>query len=156
MRPNWTVVPAGLVLAGALLVAPSVALAQDDMEEEPVIHYITTTTFDLPTGDARGVVMEYIDEVWAPGAKMDPNVLSFRVATHNWGANSNQAIMIYEYADFASINATCDACDDWYDSQEPEEDTPEREAWDEREEIFFKAYAGHDDQIYASNMSRAK
>ena len=100
--------------------------------------------------------MESIDEVWAPSAKMDPNVLSFRVATHNWGSNSNQAVMIYEYADFASINADCEPCDTWYDSQQPAEGTPEREEWDEREETFFKAYAGHSDEIYATNMSRAK
>lgn len=150
MRPYWTV-----VLAGSLLTAPSVALAQDD-EEEPVIHYITTTTFDAPVGDDRAVVFEYIDEVWAPGTQMDPNVLWFRVATHNWGANSNSVVMITEYADFASINAVCEPCDEWYDSQEPEEGTPEREAWDEREATFFAAYAGHADEIYTTNMSRAK
>ena len=149
MRNHWPV-----LLAGILLTTPSIVLAQD--EEEPVIHYITTTTFELPTGDDRAVVIEYIDEVWAPQARLDPNVLWFRVATHNWGSNSNMAVMIYEYEDFASINADCEPCNDWYEAQQPAEGTPEREAWDEREEIFFTAYAGHADEIFQTNMSRAK
>lgn len=144
----------GILLAAALLTAPSVVLAQE--AEEPVLHYIAISTFDVPAGDAREAAFEYIDEVWAPGARLDPNLLSFRVVSHRWGANSAQVGFIYEYADFASIDAPCEPCDAWYESERPAEGTPERQAWDEREETFFAVYSGHHDEIYTADMSRAK
>ena len=146
---------AALLMAAALTLAPSPVLAQDD-EEEPDINYITVTLIHMPATADRQKAMQWIDQVMAPGAKVDPNILWYRVATHNWGANSKDIVIMAEYDEWADIEADCPACDAWFEEHQPEEDTPEREEWDAMAETFFKYFSGHKDEIYATNMNRAK
>jgi hypothetical protein len=74
-----------------------VASAQD--EPAPEIRYVTMTRLDVPMGADRQSVLDMYERVIAPQNRMDPNVVSFSVATHNWGSNSNDIVIITEYAD---------------------------------------------------------
>jgi len=147
-----------ILFAGAavLLVTPLAAFAQDEAESEPVFHYLAVTTFDSPGGEDGGLVNRYIRTVLAPVAKINPNVLSFKVARHNWGSNSAQIVLMYEYADWEAIEADCDACGEWFDATVPEDGTPERDEWRAMTQAYFGAYLGHSDEIYSVNMDLAK
>jgi len=147
-----------LLLTGAVAfgITPLAALAQEEEEAEPVIHYLTVTTFDAPGGEEGALVQQSFEMVAAPLARLNPNVLSYRVAVHNWGANSAQVVIITEYADWAGIEAECAECDAWFEEMQPEEGTPEREEWDAIGGAFFKAFRGHSDEIYTINMDLAK
>lgn len=140
-------------LAGALFLFPMVASAQD--EPAPEIRYVTTTRLEVPLGDDRQSVLEMYERVIVPQARMDPNVLSYSVATHNWGSNSNEIVIITEYASFGAINEVCEACNDWFETNFPE-DSPERAEIDALGEVFTRYQSGHHDEIYAVNMNRAK
>ena len=153
MRKYLSVLIAG---AAVLLITPLAAFAQEEEEAEPVIHYLTVTTFDAPGGDEGALVREWFETIGAPLAKLNPNVLSYRVAIHNWGANSAQVVIIAEYADWAAIEGDCAECDAYFEEMQPEEGTPEREEWDAIGSAFFKAYRGHSDEIYTVNMDLAK
>lgn len=153
MRKYLSVLLAG---AAVLLITPLVAFAQDEAESEPVFHYVTVSTFNNPGGEDGGLVGRFIRTVLAPTAKLDSNIVSFKVARHNWGSNSAQIVLIYEYADWASIEGDCEACDAWFEENVPEEDTPEREEWDAMFQGYFRAYLGHSDEIYSVNMDLAK
>ncbi len=144
-----------IALACAMLIIPAVAQAQDD-EAQPENRWITTSTFRVPFGDARQRAMVWIDSVMVPQARLDPNLLSFRVATHNWGSNSNDIVLIREYPSFEAINADCEPCDEWFEAHQPAEGTPERETWDGWLNDFLTAFSGHRDEIYIVNMDRAK
>ena len=147
-----------ILFAGAavLLVTPLAALAQDGAESVPVFHYLTVSTFDSPGGEAGGLVNRYIRTVLAPVAKIDPNVVSFKVARHNWGSNSAQIVLVYEYADWASLEGDCEECAEWFQATRPEDGTPERDEWRAMTQAYFAAYLGHSDEIYSVNMSLAK
>ena len=153
MRKYLSVLLAG---AAVLLLTPLAAFAQEEEESEPVFHYLTVTTFDAPGGEEAEKMREYFETIAAPVAKINPNVLSYRVAQHNWGSNSAQVVLIAEYADWAAIEADCAACEAWFEENQPEEGTPEREEWDAMTGAFFRAFRGHSDEIYAVNMDLAK
>ncbi len=138
------------------LALPPCLRAQDADDDEPVIHYITTTSFNVAFGDDFGTVLEWIDSVVAPINQINPHMLSFRVATHRWGSQAGDIVFIREYETWDAIEADCEACDEMFDDMEPEEGTPEREAWDERLAVFLKYNSGHRDEIYHTRMSRAK
>ena len=147
-----------LLLAAAvmLVMTPVASFAQEDEAPEPEIHYVTATIFDVPAGEEGQKVMGWIDAVMVPIAKVNPNVLHSSVLQHNWGANSAEIVIAAEYADWASIEADCEECDAWFEANQPAEDTPEREEWNEMAAAFFKAYSGHRDAIYTKNMNRAQ
>ncbi len=134
---RFTVLAALLMAAAALTLAPAPVLAQDD-EEEPDINYITVTYIKMPATQDRQKAMQWIDQVMAPVAKLDSNVLWYRVATHNWGGNSKDVVIMAEYDEWADLEADCPACEAWFDENQPAEDTPEREEWDAMAETFFK------------------
>jgi hypothetical protein len=146
-----------LLFAGAvlLLMTPLAAFGQEEEEPEPEIHYVTATVFDVPPGEEGQKVMGWIDAVMVPITKVNPNVLHSSVLQHNWGSNSAEIVLAAEYADWAAIEADCEPCDAWFEENQPEEGTPEREEWDAMAEAFFKAYNGHRDEIYLKNMNRA-
>lgn len=144
---------AALTLAVALTLAPTQAVAQ---EEEPEFNYITTTTIHMPATQDREKAIDWIEQVMVPLAQLNPNVLWYRVATHNWGANSEDVLILAEYDEWANIEGDCPACDTWFDENQPAEDTPEREEWDAMAETFFKFFSGHSDEIYVVNMAHAK
>ena len=153
--PRFTLL-AALLAAASLALAPAPLLAQDEEEEEPDTNYITLTHIHMPATADREKAIEWIDEVMAPLAKLNPNVLWYRVAMHNWGANSKDVVILAEYDNWADIEGDCEPCQAWFEENQPEEGTPEREEWDEMADTFFKYFSGHKDEIYATNMSRAK
>lgn len=145
----------GAAVAFALLTLPAASHAQDD-EAEPEFRYVTTSSFRVPFGDERQRAMVWVDSVMVPTARLDPNLLSLRVATHNYGSNGNDIVFIREYASWAAIDADCEPCDEWFEARQPAEGTPERETWDRWLADFLAAYSGHRDEIYLVNMNRAK
>lgn len=141
-------------LASATMFLPTTSQAQND-DAEPVIHWVTTTRWQVPFND-RQAALVWVDSVLVPLARLDPNVLSMRVATHNWGSNSNDIVMMSEYGSWDAINADCEPCDEWFEAHQPAEGTPERETWDGWLNDFLASYSGHHDEIYTVNMNRAK
>lgn len=150
---NSPIRTAGAVLSLALICLPASAAAQ---APEPEIRYVTTTSFGVPAGPERQKVLMWIDSMMVPQAKMNPNVLSYRVIIHNWGHNSNDVLIVAEYPNWAAIEAVCEACDKWAQSQERKAGTPERAKWDDIGSTFGKYFAGHVDEIYAADMRRSK
>ncbi|MEN8375350.1 MAG: hypothetical protein ABFS34_07875 [Gemmatimonadota bacterium] len=147
----------GILAVCVLLLIPIGVTAQDDDDDEgPEIRYLTTSQFHLAYGDDRQAVMWWVDSVSVPINEMDPNVLWSRVAVHNYGPNGGDVVFMSEYADWASINAPCEPCDEWFEERQPEEGTPEREEWDANLATFLKYYSTHEDQIFSINMDRAK
>ncbi|MFQ5689853.1 MAG: hypothetical protein ACE5HQ_06250 [Gemmatimonadota bacterium] len=144
------------VIAFGLSLSAAPLLAQEAEQGPPEVRYLTVTTFNIPAGEARQKVFQWINRVVVPQARVNPNVLSFRVATHNWGANSAEVALISEYPDWASIEGDCEACSEWFQQNVPEKGTPEREEFDEISRAYFKHYNGHKDEIYAINMNMAK
>ncbi len=154
--PRFAILTA-LLAVTTLTLAPAPLLAQDEAEEEePDTNYITVTRIRMPATADREKAIEWIDKVAAPIAKLDPNVLWYRVAVHNWGSNSKDVVIMAEYDNWADIEGDCPACDQWFEENQPEEGTPEREEWDALAETFFEYFSGHRDEIYVTNMSRAK
>lgn len=146
---------AGAALSLALICFPGLAAAQA-AAPEPELRYVTTTRFEVPAGPERQKVLMWIDSVMVPQARMNPNVLEYRVIIHNWGHNSNDVLIVAEYPSWTAIEAPCPACDKWAQSQERKAGTPERAKWDELGSTFGKYFAGHVDEIYVADMSRAK
>jgi hypothetical protein len=141
-------------LAGALFLFPMSAAAQED-EPAPEIRYITVTRTNVPLGEDRQKVLEMYERVMTPQNRMDPNVLSYSVATHIWGSNSNDIVIVAEYASWAAINEACEACDEWFETNFPE-DSPQRAEIDALGDVFTRYQSGHSDEIYTVNMNRAK
>lgn len=156
--PTRTIALMPLLGLLAAAVIPTAALAQESEETPPEVRVLTVTTFQLPAGEEGQKVMQFIDRVIAPQARNNPNVLSYRVAQHYWGSNSSELKLISEYADWASVEAPCGPpCETWAEANIPEEGTPEREEFDEQAQAWQQAFfAGHVDEIYTVNMSRAK
>lgn len=146
-------VAAALLAAAALAVVPSPALAQD---EEVDFNYITVTKMHMPATQDRQKAIQWIDSVMVRMSQLNPNVLWYRVAMHNWGSNSEDVVIMAEYDDWADIEADCPACDAWFDENQPAEGTPEREEWDAMAAAFFGYFSGHKDEIYVVNMNRSK
>ncbi len=141
--------------ASILFILPAALAAQDDADE-PEFRYVTTSTYQVPFGEERQKAMMWVDSVMVPLARVDPNVISFRVATHNYGSNASDIVIMSEYASWEAIGGDCEPCDEWFEAREPEEGTPERETWDGWLADFLRHYSGHQDQIYIVNMNRAK
>lgn len=146
-----------IAAAVVLLLGPAAVTAQNAPPQAPEVRYLSVTRFQVPQGsEDRGKVMMFIDSMMVPLARMNPNVLSFHAATHNWGANSNDVVLIYEYPSWAAIEAECAACDRWATEREPKEGTPERKKWDDISAAFGRHYSGHADEIYAVPVTRSK
>lgn len=141
--------PLALVFAVMFFVPPRPALAQV-AAAQPETHYITVTTFNVPLGDDFDAVMAWVDSVQVPQARRNPNVLSYRVAVHNWGSKSGDVALMSEWPNWAAIGATCEPCDRWADETRPEEKWPEAQA------TWLKYFTNHRDEIYFVDMSRAK
>jgi len=143
------------LLALSLVAIPASARAQD---AEPEVRYITTSTFDVPMGPERQKVMRFIRNVMAPTAKVNPNVLSFRVATHDYGTDSRDVVLIREYASWEAIEADCGKpCDDYWEANPgPEEGTEERKEWQEAWEAFRFFNDTATAEIYTYRVDMAK
>jgi hypothetical protein len=138
--------------------APAIGNAQAPAQgSQQEVRFVTVSKFALPHDTTQQrLVMMAIDSIMVPQARMDPNVLSYRVLTHNWGADSNDILIVAEYQNWAAIEAPCAACDAWLQSKTPAAGTPERGRWDAMGAAFQTAYRGHSDEIYSAQMRRAK
>jgi hypothetical protein len=148
---------AHLLLVGLVIVASAHALHAQAEEEPEETHYITVTTFKVPLGEASQKVSMWIDSVMVPLARLNPNVLSYRVGNHYWGSSAGDVVIISEWPSFEAIAAPCgEPCETYMVENEPEEGTPRAEMWEEINATFLKYYSGHRDELYAVAMSRAK
>lgn len=144
-------IPSALAVAAALFL-PVMVAAQE--APPPEIRYISVTRFERPDNQADAEqVRAYLEQVMVAQAKINPNILSYRVGGHSYGSRGREAVIIAEYPNWAAINGECQQCVEWMEANRPAEGTPERAAWDARAETFFKYYMGHQDEIYAVNMS---
>lgn len=142
----------------AVVLAPGALLAQD--ADEPDTNVITISKFHVPAGEDRAKVMEFIDRVIVPTNQVNPNVLSYRVAVHFYGAHSTEIALIAEYPDWNAVEAPCGTpCEEWAEANWPAEGTPEYDEMAELQAAWTKAYMGghgHSDEIYNVRMDRAK
>lgn len=148
-----TVVCAAAV--GAALALPATGHAQE--EEGPGTRVFTVTSFDVPFND-RPVVFPYMIEQVFPASQLNPKVINFRVALHNWGSDASQVLMISEYSDISEIESDCGKpCDDYFDAHPaPKEGEEGYEDYQKAQQLFNKYYAHHSDEIYVSPMDLAK
>lgn len=136
------------LLLGAL---PSQAFAQ---EEEAETRVITMTAFHVPFNDMEKVT-EIVEKYFMPQTVGDPNILSFRFATHVWGNSKMNAWLITEYASLTAMEASNDWAAEWLDQNYPE-GTPEREEWDAANETFLDYFDGHQDNIVGYSVNHSK
>ncbi len=151
-----SVIPLALaVLVTWGLFLPQSAVAQ---EEGPGTRVIAVTTFDVPYGPDRGLILEFMRDRWLPQIQLNPKVLGLRVAQHLYGSNADQIVVISEYAEWADIQAPCGApCTEYYEAHPvPEEGTPEREEFDKAVAAWNKVYTSHRDEIFSAPMFVAK
>jgi hypothetical protein len=137
----------------AVVVVVGSAQAQ---EQEPVVRYVTTTSFQVPFVD-RAKVMSFIEEYFIPGTQLNPRTKNFRLLTHNWGSAGDQIVMVAEYESWADIEADCgQPCDDYYAQHEaPEEGEAGYAEYQEKADLFSKYYTTHSDEIFVTQMRRA-
>lgn len=139
-----------------LLAAPLTAAAQAD-DQTPPNRFVEITSFRVPIGEDRQKVLMWVDSVMVPAARLNPNVLSYRVAIHNYGSNAGDILIISEYADWASITAPCgQPCQDYFEERQPEEGSERDMMYDELQTLFLKYYGTHRDEIYLANGRRIK
>ena len=146
-----------VMAALTLLVVIAPAIAAQEEEEGPGTRVVTVTTFQVPFGD-RGTVIPFMVERVLPATQLNPNVITFRVLFHNWGANAADVAIVAEYASFEDIESDCgQPCEDYYAANPPpEEGTAEREEFDEAAALWSRYYSHHRDEIYLIPMGMAK
>lgn len=147
--------PCITLLLGVALVPARTAQAQA-APAQPEVHVLTVSSFQVPLGEDRGKVMQYIEKWMVPPARTNPNVISYRVGQHWYGANSSDIVIIAEYPNWSAVTAPCDPCQQWTRNNQPKEGTAERKAFDESLALFLKYYSSHADQIFTVPMSMAK
>jgi hypothetical protein len=143
---------------GACALALAVFMTASHAEaQEQNSRYVVVTTFDVPYGPDRGKVLSYLNEYFLPTTQLNPKVRNSRVLMHNWGKDAMQVVMFEEYDTWADIMAPCgQPCDD-YNAQHaaPEEGEAGYTEYQEKSDLFFKAFSSHSDEIYTTNMNRA-
>jgi hypothetical protein len=136
----------------APLLIPAALSAQN---AQAPVHYLTFTRFTAPIGtEDRGKVMMFLDSMMIAPARLDPNLVSFYVGTHNWGSNGSEIVLVREYTSWAAIEGDCAPCDAYTAAHTPKEGTPEYQKWQGISEAFYKYFGGHSDEIYAVPASR--
>lgn len=150
---RYLATPALALLASSLITVPALAQADD---EQPEVRVVTVSSFRVPLGPDRGKVVDYMRKWMVAPAKLNPNVLQYRVLQHWYGSNAGDMAIIAEYRNLGDLTAPCEPCQKWFQDNMPKEGTPERAAVDEAAQLFFKYYGSHQDQIFSSNMSLAK
>lgn len=143
-----------LSLVLALAAAPS--LQAQAAPAQPEVHVLTVSSFRVPLGEERTQILQYMEKWMVPPAKMNPNVLSYRIGQHWYGSNSSDLVIVAEYPNWAAVTAPCQPCQQWNQTNMPKEGTPERKAFDESLTLFLKYYSSHADQIFTAPMSLAK
>lgn len=137
------------------LLLPAAGTAQE--QEAPEYRYVTVTTFKVPIGPERQKVMTYFEKVAAPIAKANPNILSYRIAAHNWGDDARDMMIIAEYASWDAIEADCGKpCQDVWDSIRPEEGSDAQKELQEAFDAWRTHYARHSDQLLTYRVDLSK
>jgi len=138
----------------AIFMTTGTAQAQ---QQDSQSRYVIVTSFDVPYGPDRAKVLSYLNEYFLPGTQHNPTVRNSRVLMHNWGGDAMQVVLVEEYDNWADIMAPCGKpCDD-YNAQHkaPEEGEAGYAEYQEKTNLFFKAFSSHSDEIYTTNMNRA-
>lgn len=151
MRKYVLAVAAGV----AVVLTTSFDFAAEQMQE-PETHIVTITTFYAPLGPERDKLMEFIDTYTVPQTKEDPNVLSFRIGSHQWGGNEPNMWIITEYESLAAIDRSDEWGSEWFDKKYPEGSAARETADKAFEEAFAPYFSTHNDNIISVNMTRAK
>jgi len=140
------------IAALAPLLIPAALSAQN---AQAPVHYLTFTRFTAPMGsEDRAKVMMFLDSMMVPQSRLDPNVVNYYVATHNWGSTGSEIVMVAEYTSWAAIEGDCAPCDAYTEAHTPKEGTPEYQKWEDISQTFFKYFGNHSDEIYAVPASR--
>ena len=134
----------------------SLAAAQATPPTAPEIRVLTISSFHVPLGEERTKALDYMKKWMLEPAKLNPNVLSYRIIQLFYGSNAEDVAIVVEYPSWAAITAECKPCAAWFEANMPKQGTPERKAVDELAAQFFKYYSSHAYQIYNVNMSLAK
>lgn len=144
-----------LLLATAGLTA-STARAQAAPPATPETRVLTISSFRVPLGEDRQKVIDFMRKWMVEPARLNPNILSYRIIQHFYGSNASDVAIVAEYPSWGAINAECAPCNAWFEANQPKEGTPERKAVDEATALFLKYYGTHRDEVYNVNMSLAK
>jgi hypothetical protein len=142
-----------VAFASIWLAVPKSGQAQQD---QPETHIITVTTFEVPFGEELGKFWEVVDKYIIPSDKANPNVLSERLASHNWGDAKKTIWFITEYKDMAGVQAAEQFSNKYFDEHYPEGSAGRDSADAAFNEHFLKHFGGHEDNILTANMKRAK
>ena len=145
-----------LTLIAFTTLTTSTAEAQATPQTPADVRIVTISSFRVPLGTDRQAVLDYMGKWMVEPARLNPNVLSYRIIQHFYGSNASDMAIVAEYPNWAAITADCAACDAWFQANMPPEGTPERKAVDEAQALFLKYYGTHTDQIYNANMALAK
>ena len=141
-----------LGLAAVLLATPLVSNAQEEPESTRVI---TVQTFEVPRTEWDSF-FDYVDEYVMPDVKANPHVLSYRLARHYFGSNSQQIWIIQEYADLAAVQQSQEWNQNRVAEQYPE-GSSKATARDEAEQKYWLPYfQKHKDEILMVGESRMK
>lgn len=147
--------PTAVFLAAVSLASVSGLRAQA-APAQAEFRVLTISSFRVPLGEDRTRVLEYMEKWMVPPAKMNPNVLSYRIGQHWYGSNSSDVVIVAEYPNWAAVTATCQPCQEWTQTNTPKEGTPERQAFNEAQALFLKYYSTHADQIFTMPTRLAK
>jgi len=145
-----------LSLVVATLAAAPTLHAQAAPQAPADFRVLTVSSFRVPLGEDRGKVMDFMEKWMVPPTKVNPNVLSYRIGQHWYGANSSDVVIVAEYPNWASMTAPCQPCQEWNRANMPAQGTPERQAFSEAQALFLKYYSTHADQIFQVPNSMAK
>lgn len=139
----------------ALVAAPVTVSAQE--EEAPGVGIVSISKFQVPLGEDRVKVMDFIEKVMAPQEEHNPNVMAFYVLEHYYGADARDVLLVRVYRSFADIEKPCgEACATWAEENLPKEGTPEFDEMNENGQTFMRYYSRHSDEIYSAPLSIAK
>jgi len=142
-----------VIVLPALLALTSPAAAQD---EEPQTHIVSVTTFQVPYGEDLQKFWEVVDKYIVPSDKENPNILSERLASHNWGDSKKTVWFITEYKDLAGIQASDKFNGEWFDKHYPEGSAARDSADAAFNEHFLRHFSDHSDNLLTANLKRVK
>lgn len=130
--------------------------AQAAQQQTPQMRVMTISTFKVPLGEDRQKIVEYMRKWMVEPARMNPNVLSYRVLQHMYGSDASEIAIVAEYDNWAAITAPCEPCQAWMEKSMPAEGTPQRKEVDAMLEVFLKYYSDHADQVYVASLDLTK
>jgi len=142
----------------ALTSLPHSVLAQDASGEDEVETVVVTmSTTHVPIGEDRQKFIDFVRQVMAPVARVNPNVIAFHVLRHYYGSNSSDVVIVRVYKDLAAIEAECGTpCEEWADANIPKEGDEGYDDFVDLRDTYFKYFAKHSDEIYTSSSDTSK